>query len=140
MWMAIILAVIALAASMAAIAITSGGGVAEIRDLLSDSGARRLLGFTLNKSSRRDELVHCASFGADAAIVERANESQAVKGTVVARDTRVLDTHGFRRRTVEDVVFDTDTGELTGGISAEGHLAGSRFPAIGSHALIVDAK
>lgn len=120
-------------------------------------------GFVVDRTASRIESVHVAgrgrkaevlpwssisSFGSDAVMTEVADATErvsgehdklAVKGKIVARDTRVLDTNGFEQGTVDDVMFDPDSGSLTGVLTTNGHVDASRLRALGSYAMIIDA-
>lgn len=126
--------------------------IGEIKGFVVDSTATRIDSVHISGRGKRAEVIpwtSIRSFGADAVMAEEANatetvaaghDTQAVKGKVVARDTRVLDTNGFEQGTVEDVMFDAASGELTGAITTKGHVEGMRFRSLGSYALVVEAE
>jgi sporulation protein YlmC with PRC-barrel domain len=58
----------------------------------------------------------------------------------VVRGTRVLNTAGFEVGTVDDVMFDAASGELTGATTTGGYIEAKRFKAVGSYALIVEVE
>jgi len=57
-----------------------------------------------------------------------------VKGNIVARGSRILTTTGFDAGTVEDVMFDGESGILEGVETSRGWIAGDRLEALGSYA------
>ncbi len=126
--------------------------IGEIKGFVVDPTARRIDSVHIAGRGRKAEVIPWSSiksFGADAVMAELASaaetvtsghDAQAVKGKVVARDTRVLDTDGFEQGTVVNVMFDAESGELTGAITTSGRIDGSRFRSLGSYALIVDAE
>ena len=134
------------------VAVDTAETLGEIKGFIIDPTATRIESVHISRRGKKAEVIPWASihsFGSDTVMVELAtaveqvssdHDIQAVKGNIVARKTRVLTTDGFERGTVEDVMFDTDTGELTGALTTEGHLDGSRFRSLGSYALIVDAE
>lgn len=134
------------------IAADTAGTIGEIKGFIVDSGATRIDSVHVAGRGRKADLISWSairSFGADAVMAELADaveqvssdhEKHAVKGNIVARETRVLDTDGFERGTVEDVMFDADTGLLTGALTTEGRVDSSRFRSLGSYALVVDAQ
>lgn len=123
----------------------------------------KIKGFVVDPTASRIESVHVAgrgrkadviswssirSFGADAVMAEMAEaaetvapgrDTKAIKGKVVARGTRVLDTNGFEHGTVDDVMFDAASGALTGVLTSEGHIGADALRSLGSYALVVDA-
>lgn len=132
------------------VAVDTAETIGEIKGFVVDPTASRIESVHISGRGKRAEVIPWASirsFGPDRVMADLADaaeqvssehETQAVKGKIVARKTRVLTTHGFELGTVEDVMFDTATGQLTGVLTTEGHLDGSRFRSLGSYALIVD--
>ncbi len=140
---------------------------AEGRSVIAADSAEtigKVKGFVVDSSATGIESIHIAgrgrralvipwtsirSFGADAVIAELASapetvaqghDTDAVKGKIVARSTRVLDTNGFEQGVVDDVMFDAVSGQLTGAITSSGHVDGSRLRSLGSYALVIDAE
>jgi len=134
------------------VAIDTAETIGEIKGFIVDTTATRIESVHISGRGKKAEVIPWASihsFGPDTVMADLAtaaqqvssdHETQAVKGKIVARKTRVLNTHGFELGTIEDVMFDTATGQLTGALTTEGHLDGSRFRALGSYALIIDAE
>ncbi len=126
--------------------------IGEIKGFVVDPTATRIESVHIAGRGKKADVIPWASirsFGADAVMADLANaaeqvssdhETQAVKGNIVARNTRVLDTDGFEQGTVEDVMFDATTGQITGALTTQGHLDGSRFRSLGSYALIIDTQ
>jgi len=126
--------------------------IGEVRGFVVDTTASRIESVHVSGRGKNAEVVPWSSirsFGADAVIADVAasaeqvstdHETQAVKGRVVVRKTRVLNSNGFEQGTVEDVSFDAVTGELTGVTTTEGPIEGKALRALGSYALIVDAS
>ncbi len=134
------------------VAVDTAETIGEVKGFVVDPTATRIESVHISGRGRKAEIVPWASiqsFGADGVMADLASageqvssdhETQAVKGNIVARKTRVLTTEGFELGTVEDVMFDTATGQLTGAVTTEGRIDGSRFRSLGSYALIVDAE
>jgi uncharacterized protein YrrD len=88
------------------------------------------------------------SFGDDRVMVSRSGsvsaaddtrDRDAAEGSVDVLGARILDTAGFEHGRVDDVDFDTETGDVVSVVSS----GGTRFPAsalrsLGSYALVVD--
>ena len=134
------------------VAVDTAETIGEIKGFVVDTMATRIESVHISGRGKKAQVIPWASirsFGADTVMADMAtaveqvssdHETQAVKGKIVARKTRVLNTDGFELGTVEDVMFDTATGELTGASTTQGHLDGSRFRSLGSYALIVDTE
>jgi len=126
--------------------------IGEVKGFVVDPTASMIESVHVAGRGRRAEVISRSkiqSFGADAVIAEHADDPEdvakgrdtdAVKGKIAARGSRVLDTNGFERGTVEDVLFDRETGRLTGVVSTEGHLRADSLRSLGSYALIVDPE
>ena len=124
--------------------------IGDVKGFVVDTAATRIESIHVAGRGRRAEVIawsSIASFGADAVMVEAAaatdkvsseHETQAVKGKIDARDARVLGSDGFEYGTVADVMFDPDTGRLTGALTSDGRIGSSRLRALGSYALIID--
>ena len=133
------------------IAADSAETIGEIKGFIVDSTATRIESIHVSGRGKRAEVVEWSSirsFGEDAVIAVMAeashrvssdHETQAVKGKIVARDTRVLDTNGFEQGTVNNVMFDPSSGELTGVLTTEGRVGGESLKALGSYALVIQA-
>lgn len=89
------------------------------------------------------------SFGGDRVMVTAADapstsdderDVDAAKGDIEILGSRVLDTAGFEHGKVDDVDFETDTGEIVSISTSEGAVIDAdRARSLGSYALIVDA-
>lgn len=134
------------------IAVDTAETIGEIKGFVVDPTATRIDSVHISGRGKKAELISWSSiqaFGADAVMANMAtaaeqvvseHETQAVKGKIVARDTRVLDSAGFEQGTVEDVMFDTESGELTGALTTQGHIDAARFRSLGSYALVIEAE
>ena len=126
--------------------------IGEVKGFVVDPTATRIASVHIAGRGKKAKSIPWASirsFGADAVMVDLADSVERVssehvthvsQGTIIARNTRVLDTDGFEQGTVEDVMFDAATGELTGALTKQGLLDGSRFRSLGSYALIIESR
>ena len=126
--------------------------IGEVKGFVVDPTATMIESVHVSGRGRRADVIMWSkirSFGADAVMAEHADDPEnvakgrdtdAVKGKIVARGSRVLDTNGFERGTVEDVMFDPATGQLTGVLSTEGQLSAESLRSLGSYALVVDSE
>lgn len=132
------------------VAADTADDIGEIKGFVVDTGANRIESVHVAGRGRRAEVLPWSSirsFGDDAIIADRADaanrvaddhEEQAVKGSVVLRGTRVLSTEGFDLGTVDDVMFDPESGDITGVLTEGGRIEAARLRAIGSYALIAE--
>ena len=133
------------------VAADTAENIGEIKGFVVDTTATRIESVHIGGRGRKAKVIPWSSihsFGADAVMadtagavaeVESEHDKQAVKGKIEARRTRVLDTNGFEQGTVEDVMFDATSGDLTGVLTTAGHVDGSRLRSLGSYALVVTA-
>ena len=128
----------------------SAENIGKIRGFIVDSGANRVEAVHISGRGKNADIVEWSSlrFGGDAVIVESGDavaqvseerEVLAVKGPLAMRGSRVLDTGGFELGTVEDVSFDSETGELVTVRTTTGEVDAARLCSLGSYALVVDA-
>lgn len=134
------------------VAFDNAEDVGEVKGFVVDRSATRVESLHVGGRGRRADVVpwsHVRSFGPDAVVIDAADavarvdgdlETDAVKGNVVVRSSRVLRTDGTEAGSVEDVMFDVESGELTGALTTEGHIHASVFRSIGSYALVIDAR
>ena len=132
------------------VAADTADDIGEIKGFVVDPGANRIESVHVTGRGRRAEVLPWSSirsFGDDAIIAEQADaptrvaddhEEQAVKGSVVLRGTRVLSTEGFELGTVDDVMFDPESGDITAVLTEGGRIEAARLRAIGSYALIAE--
>lgn len=127
--------------------------IGEIKAFIVDPTARRINAVQVAGRGKRASIVPWASiqsFGDDAVVITKADaiervegdhDTQVVKGNITLRGTRILTTTGFEVGTVKDVVFDTDSGELTEATTPDGRrIDASSFTAIGSYAFILETE
>lgn len=124
--------------------------IGEVKGFLVDPTATMIESVHVSGRGRRAEVIPWSkirSFGPDAVMADHAEDPEdvakgrdtdAVKGKIAARGSRILDTNGFERGTVEDVMFDSETGRLTGVLSTEGQLSADALHSLGSYALVID--
>ncbi len=128
----------------------SAENIGKIRGFIVDAGANRVEAVHISGRGKNADIVEWSSlrFGGDAVIVESGDavaqvseerEVLAVKGPLAMRGSRVLDTGGFELGTVEDVSFDSETGELVTVRTTTGEVDAARLCSLGSYALVVDA-
>ncbi len=134
------------------VAADSAETIGEVKGFLIDPTATRIESVHVSGRGRRAEVIPWSkirSFGPDAVMAEHAGDPEhvaegrdtdAIKGKIVARGSRILDTNGFERGTVDDVMFDSETGQLTGVLSTQGHLSATSLRSLGSYALIIDPE
>ena len=129
----------------------SAENIGKIRRFIVDPGANRVEAVHISGRGKKADIIEWGRlrFGGDAVIadsgdaVERVEEERellAVKGTLAMRGSRVLDTAGFELGTVEDVSFDSETGELQTVRTTTGEVDAARLCSLGSYALVVDAE
>lgn len=135
----------------AIVASDTAENIGEIKGFVVDPTATRVESVHVSGRGRRAQVIPWSaitSFGVDAVMAELADaaetvapgrDTEAVKGKVVARGTRVLDTNGFEHGTVDDVMFDPATGNVTGVRTSLGQHDATRLRSLGSYALVVDA-
>lgn len=126
--------------------------IGEVKGFVVDPTATMIESVHVSGRGRRAEVIPWSkirSFGPDAVLAQHAEDPEhvakgrdtdAVKGKIIARGSRILDTNGFERGTVEDVMFDSATGRLTGVLSTQGQLSAASLRSLGSYALIVDPE
>ncbi len=126
--------------------------IGEIKGFVIDSTASRIESVHVAGRGRKADVIpwtSIRSFGVDAVMAEMAEaaetvapgrDTKAIKGKVVARGSRVLDTNGFEHGTVDNVMFDAATGELTGVLTTAGHIRSEAMRSLGSYALVVDPQ
>ena len=123
----------------------------KIKGFIVDIGANRAEAVHISGRGKKADIVPWGQlrFGGDAVIAdtgdtpERVSDERdvdAVKGKLAVRGSRVLDTSGFELGTVEDVSFDSETGELVTIRATSGEVDASRLCSLGSYALVVDAE
>lgn len=134
------------------VAADTATNIGEVKGFLVDPTATRIDSIHISGRGRRASIVPWASiqsFGNDAVVVTEAeapervegdHDTQAVKGNITLQGTRVLTTAGFEAGTVDNVMFDTDSGQITGATTTEGRVDADRFKALGSYALIIDPE
>lgn len=134
------------------VAADTAESLGEVKGFVVDPTASRVEAVHVSGRGRKAEVVPWTSvhsFGDDAVVAEQADsteqvstdyEKAAVKGKIAAVGSRVLSTAGFEIGTVEDVMFDTGTGELTGVLTEGGRIAADRLRSLGSYALVVDPE
>lgn len=123
--------------------------IGEVKGFVVDPTATRIDAIHIAGRGRKAETLSwdsIAAFGADAVMgdhaaaagrVEGEHETQAVKGNIKARGSRVLTTTGFVVGTVQDVLFDGATGLLTAIETDHGRIDADRLQSLGSYALVV---
>ena len=129
----------------------SADNIGKIRGFIIDPGANRVEAVHISGRGKHADIVEWGRlrFGGDAVIVdsedavERVDEERevlAVKGKLAIRGSRVLDTAGFELGTVEDVSFDSDTGQLMTVRTTTGEVDAARLCSLGSYGPVVDAE
>jgi uncharacterized protein YrrD len=79
-----------------------------------------------------------ASSGSDSTGVDSDRERDAARGDVAMIGARVLTADGAVIGAVDDVEFDTETGEVKNVLTDRGPIEPERLRALGSYALVVD--
>lgn len=136
----------------AVVAADTADDIGEIKGFVVDTSASRVEGVHIAGRGRRAEILPWSSirsFGDDAVIAEAADaadrasddrEKEAARGNIVLLGTRVLSTEGFELGTVDDAMFDPDSGDITGILTDAGHIGPERLRSLGSYALVVDPE
>ncbi len=131
------------------IATDTAESIGEVKGFVLDGGGRRIESIHIDGHGKRSTLLgwsSVAAFGADAvmassatdpATIENDHQKSAVKGTVTMIGTKVLTVRGRQIGMVEDVEFDTESGEVVRVVTAHEAIEADRLRALGSYSLVV---
>lgn len=125
--------------------------VGEVKAFVVDEAGRKITRIQIAGRSRHAQLVDwddVDSFGDDVVLIssrgaihESTEErtTDIVKGDIHYIGSRILSVEGVELGTVEDVHFDTETGEVMALMGDSGRVEGTRIRSLGTYAAVVES-
>lgn len=138
--------------------------VLGLRVIAGDSAEEvgKVKGFVLDRTATRVERVHVGgrarkaelvdwtdidglagdvmmvSAGGDVHRSRDESDSEQLGGDIQVLGARVLDTEGYVVGTIDDLRFDSESGEVLGVVTDSGRIGSERIHSLGTYGLVVD--
>jgi uncharacterized protein YrrD len=130
--------------------VTTGDNIGTVAGFVLASPPHAIQAVAVRTGRRSSGLVEWADvrgFGPDAVVVQAEprdalddHEQQVLDGSINVVGSRILDTDGFARGTVTDVVFDPSIASVLEVVGDQGRWDAASVRGLGSYALVVDGQ